>query len=277
MDYSTELLALVLISIVTFFIINYITRKKTNDKNQINRIFVYSLWLVIIWNIGLIAQIFSINLSYIDPIYFDYFTYISICLMPISVLFMGIVFCKNEINLSRRHLLLFIVPIITLLVLWTNDYHHLFYKVYDIELTNVVTGPYAYIHSVYSYGILVIGLVLLVKGSIKNSGFFSRQSILLIVGSLVPIILNFIGTFKIIPLNIYMTPIAFAFFLFCCAIAMFRFQFLSIAPIALERIVDRMSDLYVVINANYNITEFNKPFSKLLRTLFKRHEGQGNK
>lgn len=265
MKYSTELLSLVLLSIITFFIMYYIKQKKVNGTDQINKVFVYNLWLIIIWNGGLIAQILSINFFPINPIYFDYFTYISICLMPISILFMGIVFLKTKVKLNRAHLLLFIIPVITLLVLWTNDSHHLFYRVYDIELENVVTGPYAIVHSIYSYGILVIGLFLLVKGSIKNSGFFSRQSILIILGSLLPISINIIGTLKIIPLNIYMTPIAFAFFLFCCAIAMFRFQFLSVAPIALERIVDRMSDLYVVINDNYKITDFNKPFSSLNR------------
>ena len=39
-----------------------------------------------------------------------------------------------------------------------------------------------------------------------------------------------------------------------------KFDFLKVAPIALQRVVDRMSDCYLVINENNIITDFNKTF-----------------
>lgn len=44
------------------------------------------------------------------------------------------------------------------------------------------------------------------------------------------------------------------------AFAIFKFGFLRIAPIALQKIVDRMSDSYIVLDENMQITDFNKTF-----------------
>ena len=43
----------------------------------------------------------------------------------------------------------------------------------------------------------------------RISGFFSKQTILILIGSLAPIILNVLGTLKIIPMTVYITPISF--------------------------------------------------------------------
>ena len=48
----------------------------------------------------------------------------------------------------------------------------------------------------------------------------------------------------------------------CFAFAIFKFDFLKIAPIALQRVVDRMSDSYLVIDDEYKIIDFNEPFVK---------------
>ena len=61
-------------------------------------------------------------------------------------------------------------------------------------------------------------------------------------------------------MTIYVTPIAFAFAIFFYAMAIFKFGFLKITPIALQKIVDRISDGYIVINEEDIIIDFNKTF-----------------
>jgi PAS domain S-box-containing protein len=46
----------------------------------------------------------------------------------------------------------------------------------------------------------------------------------------------------------------------CCALAIFKFDFLKVTPIALQKIVDRMSDSYIILNENYVVTDFNETF-----------------
>jgi PAS domain S-box-containing protein len=77
---------------------------------------------------------------------------------------------------------------------------------------------------------------------------------------MVPVVVNVLGTFKIISMSIYVTPMTFTISIIFFAIAILKFQFLGVAPIALQKIVDRISDSYVVLDENNIITDFNKTF-----------------
>lgn len=249
--------------LISTFLILFVNRyiKKLKSNNQLTQIFSVNFILIVLWNISLILQIcFS---KYIKSIFFDYIAYIGICFIPISLLFTGKIFANTKIKFTKKYLLLFIVPIISLLVLWTNDAHHLFYKQYSINIREAVFGPYFYIHTVYSYTCIAIGLIYLIYYSIKNSGFFSKQSLLICVGALFSLLINVVATFGILDLSIYITPISFALEILFISFAIFKFDFLKVAPIALQRVVDRMSDGYIIVNDENIVTDFNQTFLDL--------------
>lgn len=238
---------------------------KSKSKKQIKKIFSFNLICLLICTTGQITQILFSQKLGIKQIYFDYFVYIGTCFLPISVYFTGLSFENTKIQFKKKYSVLFIIPIISLIILWTNDYHHLFYKQYSTSIANTVYGPYMVIHNIYSYILLGLGIIYMLKFSIKNSGFFSKQSLLIVLGVSVPVVVNILGTFKIIPISIYVTPITFTITIICCAIAIFKFQFLNVTPIALQKIVDRISDGYVVLDDNNVITDFNKTFLDIFK------------
>lgn len=247
---------LIISTLLILFINSFI--KKTKSNNQINKIFSINFILIALWSFSMIMQIcFS---KYINPIYFDYIAYIGICFIPISLLFTGKIFASTKVKFTKKYLLLFIVPIVSLLVLWTNDLHHLFYKYYSIRFRGAIFGPYFYIHTVYSYTCIAIGLTQLIIYSIKNSGFFSKQSLLIFFGILISTSINILATLGILDLTIYATPITFAVTMLFFALAIFKFDFLKVAPIALQRVVDRISDSYLVIDEDNKVIDFNKTF-----------------
>lgn len=233
---------------------------KSKSKNQIKKIFEIDIGLVITLTLSVLLQLLLAEKLNIEPVKFEYFSYIGGCFLPVSVFFTGLVFANTKIEFKNKYLLLFIIPIISLLVLWTNDYHHLFYEVYSTSISETVYGPYMTIHNIYSYTLLIIGIIYLLKFSIKNSGFFSKQSIFIVLGISAPVLVNILGTFKIIPMSVYITPISFTVTIVFFAISIFKFQFLGVAPIALQKIVDRMSDSYIVISDYGEIVDFNKTF-----------------
>ena len=252
------LITLIIVGILDVALMIYLAKQK--NKNQLSKACICVLFLFMLWVIGIVMQITLSRPLNIPPIYFDYFVYIPVCFVPIAFLFMGLIFANTKIKFKKKYLLLFIIPIISLLVLWTNDYHHLFYEHYSVDFQENVYGPYAIVHNIYSYLLLFIGVVYLLKFSIKNSGLFSKQSMLIAIGTSIPVIVNILGTFQIIPMTIYITPITLIIAILCCTIAVFKFQFLGVAPIALQKIVDRMSDSYVVLDEENNIIDFNKTF-----------------
>lgn len=256
MSFYIPLLFIIMIAIL---LLMYFIDKQKN-KNQIKNIFTIILLLLLdMCFFVFLGGVLSEPLG-IPPIYFDYFSYIGSCFLPVCIYFISIAFANSNFVFKRWYLLLFIIPILSLLVLWTNDFHHLFYEVYSINLNETVIGPYVYVYLAYTHIMLAIGLINLLRYSIKNSGFFSKQSILFLIGSIIPIVVNLLGTFAIIPMTIYITPISFAFAIFFHALAIFKFGFLKITPIALQKIVDKISDGYVVINNEDIIIDFNKTF-----------------
>ncbi len=260
---STTFLGLIISAISIFSLMIYLLRIK--KKTQLHKVFIVNCLLTLIWALALIAQIIFSPLFDIDPIKFDYIVYIGACLLPISLLFTGIIFAYTKIKFSWGHTLLFIIPIISLLVLWTNDYHHLFYEYYSTSISETIFGKYFTIYSIYSYLCIAIGLCFLISYAIKNSGFFSKQSILIMIGTIIPTTINILATFGILNLSIYITPITYIITIFCYAFAMFKLQLFKSSPIALQRIVDRISDSYIVLNEDDVITDFNETFLTTFR------------
>lgn len=255
-----NLIMLIMAAIITFVL--FLFMKRNTTKSQLTRTFTWNIILILIWIIPLIFQVLLTEKLHISPIVFEYFTYVGTCFLPVSLFFTSLVFANTKIKFKDAHLLLFIVPVISLCVLWTNNVHHLFYEIYSTNLEETVTGPYTIVHFIYTYGLFALALSIFLRYSIKNAGFFSRQSILILLGALIPIVVNILGTFNIIPMTIYITPICFTFTMFFFALAIFKFKFLSSTPIALQRIVDRMSDSYVVLDENNTVLDFNETFLK---------------
>lgn len=253
------LLMLSALSIVITLI--YVLR--TKGRSQLKTIFCVDLICVLVICLGVIFQdILSKYFSW-NPWNFENFIYIGTCFLPVAIFFTGLIFAKTKITFKKKYLLFFIVPALSLIVLWTNDYHHLFYKIYSyLYLGDCKVGPYMIIHNIYSYTLLFLGVIQMVNVASKNSGFFSKQTLLIVVGISIPLITNILGTLKIISMTVYITPISFAFTMLFFALSIFKFKFLGVAPVALQTIVNRISDSYLVLNENLLITDFNSTFLK---------------
>lgn len=259
---SLSTFLILLASFGATFILALIIKQKIAS-SQLKSCFLATLICLHICDIGLLLQIVLSPIYHITPIYFDYFVYIGTCFLPVCLFLTSMVFTKTKIKLKRVYAFFIIIPILSLIILWTNDYHHLFYQTYSVYLNETISGPYMIVHTLYSYGLLILSILNLIKFSIKNAGFFSQQSLLLIAGTIIPVVINILGTLNIIKMSIYLTPISFTIAIVCFALAIFKFKFLSIAPIALQRVVDRISDGYLVLNEDNKIIDFNKTLLSL--------------
>lgn len=259
-NYLIGLIIAVFFELVMYFYID----KKSGKRRHLVYAFKSSIYCMVLWCVALIVQILMINYTDINPLYADFVVYIAIAFLPISFFFIAYSFSHNDFEFKKWFLLLGIVPTLTVLILWTNNIHHLFYEVYSINPSGTVFGPYFYIHSVYTYGLFVVDIIMMMKNSVKMSGAFSKQSLFIILGSLVPLIINLSGM-TIFKMNIYVTPISFVFSVFFFTIAILKYNFLDLAPIALQRIVNQMSDSYLVINKYGEISDCNKAFENVFK------------
>lgn len=256
--FTLPLLSLIISAALITGLLVYVLKIK--NKTSLQNIFCLDLLCVFIICVGVILQAILSKLCNIPAINFENYIYIGTCFLPVCILFTGKIFSNPNYKLKRIDLFTLIIPITSLIILWTNNFHHLFYKVYSTNISKCVYGNWLIIHNIYSYTLLLIGIIYIIKASGKTSGFFSKQSLLIIAGMNIPIVVNVLGTFKIIPMSVFITPISFAFAMVFFALAIFKFKFLGIAPIALRTVVNRMSDSYIILNENYVVTDFNNTF-----------------
>lgn len=251
--------------IITCIIINIglVFSLNNKGKSQLKTLSSLIFILLLIWIISLILQSTFAKTLNINPIKFDYFTYIGVCFLPVIFLLFSIAFSKTKFKFTKKYLLLFIIPVLSLILLWTNNAHHLFYKVYSTNLNENVYGNLFYIHAIYTFVLYLITFYILIKYSVKNSGLFSKQALLIIIGCIISVTVNLLGFFTIVPMSIYVTPVTFALTSIFITLAISKFDFLKVAPIALQKIVDRMSDGYIIVNGDNYITDFNKTFLDL--------------
>lgn len=259
---NIQYLILLTVSSILSIAISILITLKSKRKGQINSMFSLCLVCMLIWTFSLILQILFQN-SNIDPVLFEGFASFGACFLPVAFMFLGIIFSKTKIYFSWKYALLLVIPIISTVLMFTNSQHHLFFKQYAYNRANIIIGPYNIVNGIYSYACMLIGLIYLLKYTIKNSGFFSKQSLLIALGGLIPSIVNILTTFNILNLTVYATPISFSVALLLFSLAIFKFDFLKVTPIALQRIVDRMSDGYIVVDDTNFVTDFNETFLSL--------------
>ncbi len=256
LDFSFVLLLISTLLVIALFGLIMRIRKKS----QIHYVFLLMVVAIFIWNVGHILEVVtSVRDGYTNMVYV-YIYYFGVCFVPLTILFTGLIFVRTKLKFTFRYIVLLIFPVIDYILLLTNKFHHLYFLEYSIFNNQVVLGNYFIIHTIGSYLYIGIGLYYLISFTIKNSGFFSRQSVLIITGVIVPLSINFLISFNFIVLPVFYTPISFSISIMCFALAIFKFQFLNISPIALQRIVDLISDSYIIINNDYQIIDYNQAF-----------------
>lgn len=164
---------------------------------------------------------------------------------------------------ARRLAMLSILPLTSMLLLITNDSHGLFWTNRALAreggflLLVVSNGAWFWVHAAYTYLLVVIGLVLIVRALLRWSPQYRGQMILILLSTLIPLIANAITVFQILPILIDLTPFAFTVTAVGMAYALFRHRLLDIAPIARDVIIEGMKDGMIVVDAKGRIVDIN--------------------
>jgi len=114
---------------------------------------------------------------------------------------------------------------------------------------------------------MIAGLVILCRFAFKNLGRLSPQAFLVTIGSFIPLMVNICFTLGIPGLTMYSTPTAFSITITLYIFAMTRFNLLKVTPVALQTIVNRISDSYIVVDLEMNIIDYNKTFKDHFLTI----------
>lgn len=256
-NYVFILLFVTLIATLTFA---FFTRKK--QKSTLYSLFRVLFLLLSLHVVALILLFYfkDIILNMDTLMYIDAISYISTCILPVILFFISSIYENKETNL-KKYWYLFIIPILSIIIIFTNPLHHLFCKSYAINVADVQLGPYFYVHMLYTYLLILVAFIKLIKTSISKAGFLSFGTILIILGACAPIIPNLLASLQLISMDTYITPIPYLITAICFYISIFKLNSFDAVPIALKNIVDIMTDAFIVVEKDGTITYSNNAFN----------------
>jgi PAS domain S-box-containing protein len=191
--------------------------------------------------------------------------YLGIATVPVAALALALQFTGRGRWLTRRRwLLLAIVPAISILLVWTNDAHQLFYRSIALDTSSSLAvisstfGPWFWVHAAYSYLALLLAIALLFGAFLRSPRVYRGQTFALVTGAAVPLLVN-ARYLSDIDLRASVDPTPFAFIVFGLMMAwgLFRFHLFDIVPVARDAVVESMSEGVMVLDAHDRLVDVN--------------------
>lgn len=154
-SYGLSLLSIILIIFIVYLQIRI---KKTNVRQWCMLILLCAL----ISNIAIMFQILNIS-NHSTWENFAALSYIGEAMLPICMFFAICYYIEGNFEFKRKYLILFYIPVIAILCMFTNKFHGLMFKNYSINFGECEYGYMYYIYIINVYLTYFLGLVMLVK------------------------------------------------------------------------------------------------------------------
>ena len=193
--------------------------------------------------------------------------YLSSTIASTSLLTFTLAYTYHKEWLTRWNIfVLAIEPIVAQILFWANHWQGTLFSSGPVSFGMVLTaGPWYWINATYSYGLLVLALILLTQTLVHKSRLYLLQSITIAIGIFIPILIKTLGVFSYASIpNLELTPVSFAITGLLLIYGMYRFKLLDLAPIARDVVVESMSDGWMVIDTNNRIVDLNPAAEALI-------------
>jgi signal transduction histidine kinase len=168
--------------------------------------------------------------------------------------------------------LLSIIPLITIGLVWTNEAHHLIWP----SITLNQSGPIPILHfehglgfwicNLYAHMCLLAGSVVLVRGFLGAPRIYMRQVLALVIAIAAPWISNILYVTQVLSVTLDLTPFAFTIAALMITLGIWRYRFLDIVPFARDRVVDRIPECILVLDAQGRIIDCNPAALRFINT-----------
>jgi len=232
------------------------------------------LWLMAAiawWLFSAIIENMSTNVSL--SIFWMKMCYLGITTLPVIWLVFTLQYSDRGKWLTRRGLvLLFILPTVTLIMVWTNDINHMVWKSVVVDTSfyppvkTVTYNTWFWVHAAYSYILLLAGTINLSGLFFRTSGIFRKQAGILLLASFTPWVVNLLFITGIGPtFSIDPTPMAFVVTGVAILWGLSRTQLLHMMPVAHEAIFRSMTDGVIIIDKQNVIVETNPATQRILK------------
>ena len=252
---------LLISTIITLYLSFYSWNKRSNPDALY---FSFLMLAVSIWTITGSFEMASISIS--TKILWSQISYLGIVFVgPLWLLF-TLSYTDNEKWLKLKFIgPLMIIPVVILFLVATNGWFGLIWP----TITPSSSEPGAlliyghgigfYIYAIYTYILIFLGILLLIKFLIQSPKVYQKQVFMVLVAALIPFLANAIYIAQISPVKgLDITPFAFTLTGILVAWSIFKFKMLDIVPVAYNNLFGKMSSGALVIDSLKRIVDINK-------------------
>lgn len=214
-------------------------------------------------------------------IFWTYVEYIGLPFITAFWLVFALKYCeRSHILTPRMYVFIFIIPIITFILRYTNDFHHLFYTKLSLynngffNVLNIQRGPWYYVFFVYSNIVELVSGFLYWQLLSKTNAKMRSQALIMFFASIFPWISIWVITIFKSPYGIDLGPFALTISAILFLIGFYKYDFLSLKPIARDKVFEWSNDGIIILDYNYSIIDFNISASKIITALNSTSIGQ---
>ena len=191
-------------------------------------------------------------------------SYIGIVNMPVLwFLFASEYTRKGRWATGRSLFILWIIPLITLILVFTNEIHHLIWaRVYipddGLNVAVYERGPWFWINIFYSYWLMLVGSFMMADTYMRVTGIHKRQGVVFIGGLMFPWVMNVLYVLRAFPIPGFdPTPLGFIGTCLVVAWAFFSDRIFRIIPIARDMLLEAMPEAMLVIDNETRVVDLN--------------------
>lgn len=235
---------------------------------------------VLVWSGGYMLEISTPLLE--QQIFFVRIQYFGIAVLPVAWFWLSAAFTGRADPLRPRLLAaLLVIPISTLALVWTSDYHQLYWTSVETDTSGMFPlfrgafGPLSWVQVLYAYGLAFSGCLLLLRAQFVSPVLHRRGALFMILGAVLIILGNLDYLFHFGPYpGLDMTPILFALYSPVLGLVLFRFRLLNLYPLAFDTLVKEMGDSLVVLDQENRVAYLNPEAERLFQCTEKEIKGR---
>ncbi|WP_117148862.1 MULTISPECIES: histidine kinase N-terminal 7TM domain-containing protein [Paraliobacillus] len=207
--------------------------------------------------------------------------YIGISFGTLIWFIMVLQFTSHHMLLQKWILVkLSIIPILTFVSHYTNEWHHLFYKdtwLYEwnsFSLVSIKIGPFYMLHIIYSFVLFIVGMLFLLHMYRKAASHMKNQVLVMMIGSCGPYLISIIYLSGFMETPIDLSPFGLLFSGILIIWGIYHLNMMKLLPHALNQVFNSMKDAVIILDLDNNITSFNFSASQVFQELDKTVIGQ---
>lgn len=224
----------------------------------------------LIWIFGFICELIASSLE--AKIFWDNFQWLGSLLWPVAFLMFAVRYSDREVKHPfRTWLLLLIFPLIFLVMVYSNEIHHLI-RINEYLIPNVSFPElhydfklFVWLMGIFGYSLVAMSIALLLVKFFKSQHLYRRQLGIILLGIFFPLI----GSILILSelnIGVYrdITPFTSAIGNLIVMWGLFRFKVFDLVPVARDQIIENLNDMVLVFDIQGRIVYINPAVINIL-------------